>query len=807
MSRLRLLLLVGITLIVLVAGLGACAWWYFFGANEIESAELVPANTLFFASIPDAAELLAGYQTSQAKTLLDSPNAKPLCDAIATTVGTKNIQLIHALLPNLSGQSFFAVTHFDLDHPEQVGLIAAMKPKAGLGDFQAFVDQVKAAYPDIIKQGTTGTGSVEGVNYEWIEGPGSPNKICVAQLHGWIITSWGEASLQDWIERFRKKSTTTSLAHDLDYEKSIVRVGDDPMALLYVNYHSLVELLQKQMDKTNPASGDYLANKLQALGGAAVSTRFENGEIADRFSFLFPRPAQIESGMGMDPCSFETLKFTGPDTRFYLGSSINWKQYYKNLREQSHQTTPVNPMADNAVNFLQNWVHNAGLDTQQNIVDALGSEFSVQVDWTADSTYPEAGLFVKVDKPDDFKPTIAAVISTVRQIYANSAVIQELNVGGQKFASLQFVQSSSISPTMTEEGPYFGVFLTANQAVRSFQRDPSIGLTHNPNFARQVGDKRNGAAQVLYLDSPYLLDRAYRTAMPYLSVAEMFNKSLAAMTAGRNLPPDLGWLAPIGTWSCIFTPDEEGIQGYSVSGIGNQGVVLAAAMGGTASLLQTMGILPKTLGMPGTTYVPGTPPVPSPFNPMAAVPPTVPNSAANIGVAPFPPTPKLPVLADTSTPPAPSPGAIIYITIENKIFFDETPVPPDQIADFLKAKKAANQGLRLTVRVDKDASPDVLSTVMDAGASAGFGVLPYTYTSGDNSLPPPTNSDSAAPPNPNASTNAPPSSTSPSTGTNSPSTTYRSISTVPGQTAATAPLPIGTNPDGTPQTPGPLQPQ
>ena len=335
MTRLRLFSLLGVAFILLLLGLGAGVWWYLFGTNEIEAAELVPANTIAFATIPNAATIVEGYQTSQLKTLVDSPNAKPLHDAVVNFIGQKNVDLLHTFLPNLSGQSFIAITHFDYDHPEQVGLIAAMKPQAGLGDFGSFLEKLKMTWPDILKQGKTGTGNVAGVDYQWIQGPGAPDKICVAQIHGWIVTSWGEASLRDWLERFRKKSTTSSLADDVDYRKSLSRVGDDPMTLVYVNYHAVLGILQKQMAKTNPATGDYLAKKLNALGGAALATRFENGEIVDRFSFLIPRPAQLDSGMSIDPCPFETLKFTGPDTRFYWASSIDWKQYYKNLKEQS----------------------------------------------------------------------------------------------------------------------------------------------------------------------------------------------------------------------------------------------------------------------------------------------------------------------------------------------------------------------------------------------------------------------------------------------------------------------------------------
>jgi biopolymer transport protein ExbD len=374
--------------------------------------------------------------------------------------------------------------------------------------------------------------------------------------------------------------------------------------------------------------------------------------------------------------------------------------------------------------------------------DALGPEISVQVEWGADATYPEAGLFVKLDKPDDFKPTITAIIESVRKAYATSAVIKEMNSNGRNFAALEFVQSSPISPTITEDGPYLGVFLTENQAVRSFQRDPTIGLLHNADFNRQTADKLKRATQVFFLDSPRLLDHAYRTVMPYLSIASMFNKKLAAMLKGVDLPADLTWLAPMGTWSCVTTPDEEGVQGYSVSGIGNQGILLAGAMGGSAGFMQTMGLLPKPPNIPGTTYISGTTAVSSPPTP----PSVQPNSTGNTNASPV-----LPDAANTAS------NAIIYITSENAIFFDSTSVPPDQFSDFLKSKKAANQDLKLTVKVDKDASPDVLSTVMDAGASAGFGVLPYTYTSGTASSPPAINSNAAAaPPLVDSATNAAP---------------------------------------------------
>jgi len=638
--------------LVLILLLGVGLWWYLFGPNAVPAEQLVPSNTVAFLSIPNAAKLTAGYETSQLKKLVDSPNLQPLIDTVIHWIGEKNRALILAFLPNLSGQSFIAITHLDPDNAAKIGFIAGMKPKPGMGDFDGFVEKVKAAYPDEIKQGTTGAGHVADIDYQWIQGPGGSDKICIAKVEGWIITSWGEAPLQDWIERLHKKSSTPSLALNPDYQKTLKRVGENAMALVYVDGHAMVELLQNQAAKTNQLSINNLVKKLGAMGAFAVGSRFENGEIEDRFSLLMPRAAQDEAGLPTSPCPFDTLKFTGPDTRFYMAASQNWPVYWKNIQEQVSQPTPSSPMIASWVTSLQTWAQSQGLDIQRNIVGALGPEFSVQAEWSAETSWPEAGFFVKVDKPDDFKPTIHAIVETVRAAYATTGVINEINAGGRNFATLKFVNPLPVTPTITEDGDYFGIFLTENQAVRAFQRDETVGLLHNADFLRQVGDKRNSATQIIFLDSPQLFDRAYRTAQPYLSLAAMFNKDMAAFLKNQNLPPDLAWLAPMGPWSFVVSPDDEGMKAYSVSGIGNQGILLAGAGGGAAGALQAFGRL--TNQNPPAQPNPATPPAIPPATPAPNDQP--PQPVAPTSVAPdasTTPAPPTSVTPDASTTPAP----------------------------------------------------------------------------------------------------------------------------------------------------------
>ena len=266
------------------------------------------------------------------------------------------------------------------------------------------------------------------------------------------------------------------------------------------------------------------------------------------------------------------------------------------------------------------------------------------------------GLFVKLNKPDDFQPTINAIIETVRKMTSSYAVIEELDSNGQKFAALKYVQSLPISPTITESGPYLGIFLTETHAVRAFQRDDSISLQHNPDFVRQIGDKRNGASQVIYLDTPSILSHAYSTAMPYISMASMFSKQLADALKGKNLPPDVNWLAPIGTWSCVTTSDNDGITCYSVSGMGNQAILIGGFAQAGIFTAQSMGFFPKpnpsanspaaapsnSVAPADSTTPPSTPPdtsttnAPSANPPMVSAPDTSTNSAPAAPDAPKP---------------------------------------------------------------------------------------------------------------------------------------------------------------------------
>jgi hypothetical protein len=490
------------------------------------------------------------------------------------------------------------------------------------------------------------------VNYQWIRPPGAAQKICVAQVGGWIITTWGQAPLQDWLERYQKKSSSPSLADNADYQKSLGRISPDPMTIIYVNTRVFLEAETKLIAKTNTQEAEYFRKKIGGLGGIAIGSRFEDGNIVDRISALADHQAMLDSGVGATPCAFETLGLTGPNTLLYWASSLDLASYWKNLMDQLNTIKP--PNGSNPLDAVNGWAASKGIDFQRNIVDAIGHEASFQLDWGHDAQYPEVGLIFKLAKPDDFQPTIKAILDAAHQATATTAEIKETKTGDQTFASLAFIQHYPVTPTITTNGPYFGVFLTLNQAVNAFTRTPDNTLDHLTGFKSQLGDKRSGASQLIYVDSPELVDHTYRTVLPMISLASMFNADLANMLKGVNLPDDAKWLAPIGAWSAVTTPDADGLKGYSVSGIGNQGIFIVGTLGITSVALERLGMMMKQPGLipgfgQGQAPSPIAPPVPAP-GPTSPTPAPAPDAT----MAPPAPTPAPAPTPDAAAPQPPS---------------------------------------------------------------------------------------------------------------------------------------------------------
>jgi hypothetical protein len=606
-----------ITGAVLLVLLGS-AWWYFFGPNPVTAADLVPGDTLVLLAIPNGTALAAGYPGSHLHNLISSPNAQPALGAVGAALGPRNLDLLEAFAPNLSGQSFVAVTPAPAGG--HLGVIAAFRPKPGLGNFDAFVSKLRADYPDFLNEVAVGSGEVDGVAYQSLQHSATGDKVCVAQLGGWVVTTWGEAPLADWIARYRGETPSPSLAQNPDYQKVRARIGRDADALVYLDGRGAAAALNQLL----PGAPRPALDNLPA-GAVGIGSRFQDGDIVDRYALLGAKPPQ--------PCAFETLKFTGPDTRLYWARTIDWSTWAN-----------PDPKVDSLAGRLKSWGESHGIDWQKNVIDALGGEFSLQGEWTDDADWPEAGIFVKLSNPDAFKPVIQAIIDTVRTTYGQQGYIGEFASEDQHFATFKMTNGFPAHPTVTEGGDYFGLFTNDNFALHSYQRDTVGTIDHNDDFGRLIGDRRSGASEVVFLNAAPVLNRAYQKALPYVPMAAMISPSLAARLQSVQLPPDLSWLMPMGSWGLVTTPTPEGQFSVSESGIGNQGILFGSLISaGSYLFTRHSPEPPESAPAPVTTPATDT-------NTMAAPTPAPPADTNAAAATPVPAT-----ATDTNTMAAPTP--------------------------------------------------------------------------------------------------------------------------------------------------------
>ncbi len=85
------------------------------------------------------------------------------------------------------------------------------------------------------------------------------------------------------------------------------------------------------------------------------------------------------------------------------------------------------------------------------------------------------------------------------------------------------------------------------------------------------------------------------------------------------------------------------------------------------------------------------------------------------------PEPKLNIVVPPSTTAKSTNDNVpstIYVTADSKVFFDDTPVDPDQLGQLLKNKVAANPEFKVAMKSDQNAPFKIIVKIMDAANQA-----------------------------------------------------------------------------------------
>jgi biopolymer transport protein ExbD len=85
------------------------------------------------------------------------------------------------------------------------------------------------------------------------------------------------------------------------------------------------------------------------------------------------------------------------------------------------------------------------------------------------------------------------------------------------------------------------------------------------------------------------------------------------------------------------------------------------------------------------------------------------------------PEPKLDIVvpnAETAKTTKQNIPSTIYVTGDSKVYFDDTPVDPDQLGQLLKDKVTANPSFKVAMKADQNAPFKIIVKIMDAANQA-----------------------------------------------------------------------------------------
>lgn len=590
-----------IVVLVLLIAAGVIGW-LLVRQQSISVATVLPADTMMLARIPDGWATAKKYEKSKLKEVVESDElgfiVSYLLTATAQDAGIdifKNLEKAEELTDlfwqNLSGECFIAIFDLDLKELEKNGLVAGLRPYPGTNNLENFISRVKAEMADELGGQATGTSEYGGVAYEWVE-LSEGFRLCQGAVGQWSITAIGEGAFHRFIDSVNDPKGA-KLVDNAEYKGVAAELKKPMDAQFFFNFLPLKEKLLDQME-SDPALADDVPMLREAYGPVTAfgaGMRFtDSRDVEDVWISLMPLKDRPDLGATFEPCAYRTLRYTNSSTVVYFAQNIDWKRYWDYLVKLYSNS----PDLIQGLTMVESSFKAFGLDLQTNVLDALGPEIGLQMDWPDSAPAPDAALYLEVVDWTAFTPVVKALMAyskeqTADQLGASAPLGEwssEIIDGGVELQTFT-IPGNAFSPTLISKGPLFGLFMTRDSAVRILAGSEEDTILTQPAFTSLNIDTKD-TSSLTYVQMSTLVARSYETLKSLAQMAALFAPDLAQQFDPDSLPDALEVARPLGAWAMIAYVTPEAGLAQSVSAIGNPIVPSALMMGIAAPLLEDM---------------------------------------------------------------------------------------------------------------------------------------------------------------------------------------------------------------------------
>lgn len=597
----------GIVLLAIVVVVGGfLAWWFLMRAQVPPAAALVPSNTMAFAHVPNGVALSSGYNGSKLKQIVESEEVGALAGLFYVQMlkdmseeDQAKLAKLEASLENFaynfSGESFVAVLDFDLSAKAAapVGLVLGFHPLLGSLQFDAVVEDVRKIMLEADKAGdpapTAGTGSYSGIDYEYLEFK-DKGKLYVAKANGWILTTTKEDLLHATIDRALGKTKAASLQDSAEYKQVLAGFRASPELVTYLNTPEVLKAVYAALDQAAKKAGETevdlgsfkgMLDFYKDIGSIAFATTFQNdGYLRDEWiSDIAPEMTE-KFGAMVNPCAYDTLKFTDKSTILYMAGSLDAPAYYKFMSEIYAKM----PETAEMMTGLKTQLKAMDLDLQANILEPLGNEYAIVSAWPKKQQIPSFGMMLTLKDAAAFQPVVDKLVETMANyttmqdgVSYQPGKIVKSTVGDYELRTYRMAENPMIAPTIVTGQNMVAFFLTQQGAAAVLSSPADTNFTKQP-YWQNLGLEIKGSTHMSFLNTEAVVERSYAMAAPFLKMAMALDPDMSKQLGDFKLPQKLSFTEDLGAWGQITLNKQPLFEQVSVSSFGSP-MALVPALG------------------------------------------------------------------------------------------------------------------------------------------------------------------------------------------------------------------------------------
>lgn len=481
--------------------------------------ELVPAETIFFAHLPDLRRSAERWPQTALAQIGREPEVQAFLEKPRTQTPEwkqfdERLAQVAKIIP---GEAFVAVTSIDGNQPRFVAGISFSGRKA---DVEKLLEepraQLKRAWPagkaDITTHGKTAIETFSNQD----------TTIGEAFCEDWYLVSNNLELLRQTIDAAPQGLGEKALAANALFQKSTARLPADGEAVVFAQLTTLTERLVSLLVASGQAPDPKQLAELKKMQALAWGTRFDGAQMRDTLFLLSPgNPTQA-------PLGRSTLAFSGADTFLTYATAL--------------PATIEVPESSLALGmFIPGFAAmEKGLADRKlkwaDLGRAFGPEFGAVVNWAPASPQPSALLAVDVRD--------AAMAKTFAEVFTSGATGsppwgREEKDGVTLFQSPATAGLIAVTPclALTDRFLVLGFSMPEVTAGLAQLKSGNAAIAATPGFdqaTKAVGAPTSGFG---YLDLKALFERGYGMLRPFIAMSLAFSPDAGKYMDAGKLPP------------------------------------------------------------------------------------------------------------------------------------------------------------------------------------------------------------------------------------------------------------------------------